>query len=73
MFIEDPASRGLAEGLVGRSQELELLLPHVDEAAGQRGALLVSGEPGIGKSVLLIGVGGSGRLAGGVPRPSEQR
>ncbi len=69
VFIEDPASRSLAEGLVGRSQEWELLLSRVDKAAGQGGALLLSGEPAIGKSVLLSAAEKAATAAGTlVPR-----
>ncbi|MEW2290789.1 AAA family ATPase [Streptomyces sp. NPDC047841] len=48
-----PVPRTAAEGLVGREQELRLLRSFVDQASADGGALLLTGEPGIGKSVLL--------------------
>ncbi|MEV0791579.1 LuxR family transcriptional regulator [Kribbella sp. NPDC050459] len=53
--VADPRRpRGPGRGLVGRAGELDALrdfLAQVDAARG--GALLVSGEPGVGKSALL--------------------
>jgi predicted ATPase len=47
------ALRSEAAPLIGREQELELLLRHWAEAkAGEGRAVLISGEPGIGKSRL---------------------
>jgi predicted ATPase len=47
------ALRSEAAPLIGRQQELELLLRHWAEAkAGEGRAVLISGEPGIGKSRL---------------------
>lgn len=39
--------------LVGRDRELELVRAFVTEVAERGGALLLSGEAGVGKSVLL--------------------
>jgi hypothetical protein len=41
--------------LVGRDQDLAVIRAFVDELPAQGGALLFSGEPGIGKSALLDG------------------
>ncbi|HRI98622.1 MAG TPA: ATP-binding protein, partial [Nocardioides sp.] len=43
----------LGTRLVGRDAELAQLRAFVAEAAGDGGALLVAGEAGVGKSVLL--------------------
>ncbi|MER5435536.1 AAA family ATPase [Streptomyces sp. NPDC002588] len=54
MATEGSLSRNMSEQLVGRDQELELLRSFVDETVGGvGGVLLLSGDPGIGKSVLL--------------------
>ncbi|MER6126657.1 LuxR family transcriptional regulator [Streptomyces sp. NPDC001795] len=47
------ALRRAADGLVGRAGEVALLLSFVGEAVSSGGFLLLSGEPGVGKSVLL--------------------
>ncbi|WP_225849952.1 AAA family ATPase [Streptomyces sp. HPF1205] len=48
-----PVSRSTAEGLVGRDEEVRLLRSFVGEVADGGGAMVVSGEPGVGKSALL--------------------
>lgn len=40
-------------GLIGRSADMDVLRAFLIDAAGSGGALVVSGEPGIGKSELL--------------------
>lgn len=50
---DDPALRSMTIGLVGREQELKLLRSFVDDTVRSGGVLLLSGEPGVGKSVLL--------------------
>ncbi|WP_280891369.1 ATP-binding protein [Streptomyces sp. LBL] len=45
--------RSTVDALVGRDRELELLRSFVDQVLGRGGVLLLSGEPGVGKSVLL--------------------
>lgn len=54
----------VGEGLVGRDRELELLRTFVDEALGGGGVLLLSGEPGVGKSVLLDAAAKAATVAG---------
>lgn len=49
----NPALRSVADDVVGREEEVGLLASFVDEATTSGGLLLVSGDPGIGKSVLL--------------------
>jgi tetratricopeptide (TPR) repeat protein len=45
---------GLAHGLIGRAREVELLAGLMAQAAaGHGGAVLIEGEPGIGKSALV--------------------
>src|SRR5258708_332291 len=44
------ASAGL---LIGRDHEAEFIGAFVDRAASEGGALLVEGEPGVGKTALL--------------------
>jgi len=49
-----PASgAGAARELVGREGELDLIRTFLDEAAAEGAALVVSGEPGTGKTALL--------------------
>ncbi|WP_328436412.1 AAA family ATPase [Streptomyces sp. NBC_00444] len=50
---DDPALQSMTIGLVGREQELKLLRSFVDDTVRSGGVLLLSGEPGVGKSVLL--------------------
>jgi DNA-binding CsgD family transcriptional regulator len=49
----DPTSRDGAHALVGRSGELERIVRLVAEAARQGAALMIFGDPGVGKSALL--------------------
>ncbi|MFJ5303198.1 AAA family ATPase [Streptomyces sp. NPDC088350] len=56
--------RSTAEGLVGRDRELELLGSYVDQVLGGGGVLLLSGEPGVGKSVLLDAAAETATAAG---------
>ena len=56
--------RSTAEGLVGRDRELELLRSYVDQVLGRGGVLLLSGEPGVGKSVLLDAAAKAATAAG---------
>lgn len=53
-----------ADGLIGRDAEVELLLSFVDEAITNGGVLLLSGDPGIGKSLLLNVAAEAAREAG---------
>lgn len=52
------------EPVLGREQELAVLRAAVDAASGSGAAVLVVGEPGIGKSALLTAAGGIAREAG---------
>jgi DNA-binding CsgD family transcriptional regulator/energy-coupling factor transporter ATP-binding protein EcfA2 len=49
----DPASHAAAHALVGRSGELERVLRLAAEAARHGAALMIFGDPGVGKSALL--------------------
>jgi DNA-binding CsgD family transcriptional regulator len=49
----DPASYAAAHALVGRSGELERILRLVTEVARHGVALMIFGDPGVGKSALL--------------------
>jgi DNA replication protein DnaC len=53
MGTVDPSQRAVAETLVGRVEELERIRSFLDEASADGGALLVSGDAGVGKTVLL--------------------
>ncbi|WP_405672965.1 ATP-binding protein [Streptomyces sp. NBC_01530] len=48
-----PVPRGTTEVPVARDREPELLRSYVDQLLGRGGVLVLSGEPGVGKSVLL--------------------
>ena len=54
----------LSHRLVGRDRDVSFLRSFVAEAAEDGGALLVTGEPGIGKSALLSVVAGDARRDG---------
>jgi DNA-binding CsgD family transcriptional regulator/energy-coupling factor transporter ATP-binding protein EcfA2 len=49
----DPASQDAAHALVGRSGEVERIVRLVAEAARHGAALMIFGDPGVGKSALL--------------------
>jgi DNA-binding CsgD family transcriptional regulator len=53
MADTDPARTAGSSELVGRTRELGLLEDFVDRALDEGGALLLSGAPGVGKTVLL--------------------
>jgi hypothetical protein len=42
-----------ATALIGRDRELEILSGFLEQAAAEGGALLFTGEPGVGKTVIL--------------------
>lgn len=52
------------QDLVGRDRELAVIRAFVDELSARGGSLLVSGEPGIGKSALLDAAGEMAAVAG---------
>ena len=52
-----PAARsgqGATATLVGRGRELGLIDSFLDRAAAEGGALMLTGEPGVGKTMLLV-------------------
>ena len=51
--------------IIGREHELEVLLAAVDAAAEAASALVVCGEPGIGKSVLIEAAARRGQVTDG--------
>jgi DNA-binding CsgD family transcriptional regulator/energy-coupling factor transporter ATP-binding protein EcfA2 len=55
MAVSDRSStgQGSAPGLVGRSSELERIARCIDEADQHGAALIILGDPGVGKSALL--------------------
>jgi hypothetical protein len=53
-----------APGLIGRDSELRTLIGLVDEVAGGGAAMVVLGDPGIGKSALLRAAADHGQAAG---------
>jgi ABC-type transport system involved in cytochrome c biogenesis ATPase subunit len=52
-----------AQGLIGRDQELEVLTGLIDQVTGSGAAIVVLGDPGIGKSSLLRAAADHGRAA----------
>ena len=61
----DGAARtGPAEQLIGRDHDLGLVRGFVDEATVSGGALLLSGDAGVGKTVLLDAAAGQARGTG---------
>ncbi|MDQ0913682.1 DNA-binding CsgD family transcriptional regulator [Streptomyces canus] len=65
------APRSTTEGLVGRDRELELLRSYVDQVLGRGGVLVLSGEPGVGKSVLLDAAATAATAAGALVLRSD--
>ncbi|MCX5242726.1 LuxR C-terminal-related transcriptional regulator [Streptomyces prunicolor] len=61
---DGPARTGPAERLVGRDHDLGLVRGFVDEAMVSGGALLLSGDAGVGKTVLLDAAAGQAHSAG---------
>jgi DNA-binding CsgD family transcriptional regulator len=53
--LSDPGPRrgGIGAALVGRGEDVELIRSFLARAAADGGALLLVGEPGVGKSVLV--------------------
>jgi DNA-binding CsgD family transcriptional regulator len=54
----------MADGLVGRDEELRLIASFLEQAASDGGALLFTGEPGVGKTALLDTAEGMAVAAG---------
>ncbi len=55
---------GVAAMLVGRDRELGLIASFLDQATAEGAALLFSGEPGVGKTVLLDAAADAAAAAG---------
>ena len=55
---------GSAEPLIGRDREVGFLRWFVDQSAAQGGALLLSGDAGVGKTVLLDAAAAHAAAAG---------
>ncbi|MCX4091096.1 AAA family ATPase [Nocardia sp. alder85J] len=53
-----------ASGLVGRDRELRVLADHIDRVTSEGAAIVVVGDPGIGKTSLLRAAAAHGRDAG---------
>jgi DNA-binding CsgD family transcriptional regulator len=53
-----------AEPLIGRANDVEFFRSFVDRSAAQGGALLLSGDPGVGKTVLLDAAAAHAMAAG---------
>ena len=50
--------------LVGRGPEVELIGSFLDRAAAEGGALLLTGDPGVGKTMLLDAAAATAEAAG---------
>lgn len=61
---DGPPRSGAAEQLIGRDHDLGLVRGFVDEAMVSGGALLLSGDAGVGKTVLLDAAAGQAHGAG---------
>ncbi|MGW0836315.1 ATP-binding protein, partial [Streptomyces prunicolor] len=61
---DGPPRSGAAEQLIGRDHDLGLVRGFVDEAMVSGGALLLSGDAGVGKTVLLDCAAGQAHGAG---------
>ncbi|WP_435885426.1 ATP-binding protein [Streptomyces prunicolor] len=61
---DGPTRSGAAEQLIGRDHDLGLVRGFVDEAMVSGGALLLSGDAGVGKTVLLDTAAGRAHGAG---------
>ena len=62
--LAGPSRSGVAAMLVGRERELGLIASFLDHAAAEGAALLFSGEPGVGKTVLLAATAEAAAAAG---------
>ncbi|MGW2936278.1 AAA family ATPase [Streptomyces sp. NPDC001156] len=62
MVFTDPARVSSADLLVGRERDLDRILGVLEQHAG--GALLLSGDPGVGKSAVLDTVAGAAAQSG---------
>jgi DNA-binding CsgD family transcriptional regulator len=62
VVFTDPARVSTADLLVGRERDLDRILGLLEQHAG--GALLLSGDPGVGKSAVLDAVAGAAAQSG---------
>ncbi|MGW9028631.1 ATP-binding protein [Streptomyces sp. NPDC055722] len=62
MVFTDPARVSSADLLVGRERDLDRILGVLEQHAG--GALLLSGDPGVGESAVLDAVAGAAAQSG---------
>ncbi len=58
------SGQGAAAALVGRGRELGLITSFLDRAAAEGGALMLTGEPGVGKTMLLDAAVAAAEAAG---------
>jgi DNA-binding CsgD family transcriptional regulator len=63
-LLNDAAWRSGEPGLFGRHQELKFIRSFLGQAAAEGSALLLSGEPGVGKTVLLDAAAQAASAAG---------
>jgi DNA replication protein DnaC len=64
LIFENDAGVGRATVLFGRDKDLEFLHAFVDQSSSDGGAFVLSGAPGVGKTVLLEAVAAHSADAG---------
>ncbi|MGH3231626.1 MAG: AAA family ATPase, partial [Streptosporangiaceae bacterium] len=63
-MTRDEKADAAAAGLVGRDRELGLIGSFLDRVAAEGGALLFTGDPGVGKTRLLDAAAAAAEAAG---------